>query len=117
MRSFWGLKISLSSCFVFWIFGSFAQNEPIAITSYKDKKVFYTDLGYNTSPFRIKYPFNENTHFFLALEHLERKEYDDAIKAFKKLKRENLLGTEKLILLENKLKKIGFSNDLKNLND
>ena len=63
MRSFWGLKISLSSCIVFWIFGSFAQNEPVAITSYKDKKVFYTDLGYNTSPFRINYPFNENADF------------------------------------------------------
>ena len=66
---------------------------------------------------KIKYPLNENTHFFLALEHLERKEYNAAIKAFKKLKRENVLGTEKLILLENKLKKIGFSNDLENLND
>ena len=66
---------------------------------------------------KIKYPLNENTHFFLALEHLERKEYTAAIKAFKKLKRENLLGTEKLILLENKLKKIGFSSDLENLDD
>ncbi len=66
---------------------------------------------------KIKYPLNENTHFFLALEHLERKEYKAAIKAYKKLKRENVLGTERLILLENKLKKIGFSNDLENLND
>ena len=66
---------------------------------------------------KIKYPLNENTHIFLALEHLERKEYKAAIKVFKKLKRENVLGTERLILLENKLKKIGFSNDLKNLND
>ena len=66
---------------------------------------------------KIKYPLNENTHFFLALEHLERKEYKAAIKAYKKLKRENVLGTEKLILLENKLQKIGFSNDLENLND
>ena len=66
---------------------------------------------------KIKYPLNENTHFFLALEHLERKEYNAAIKAFKKLKREKLLVTEKLILLENKLKKIGFSSDLENLND
>ena len=65
----------------------------------------------------IKYPLNENTHFFLALEHLERKEYKAAIKTYKKLKRENVLGTEKLILLENKLKKIGFSNDLENLDD
>ena len=66
---------------------------------------------------KVKYPLNENTHFFLALEHLERKEYKAAVKVFKKLKRENVLGTEKLILLENKLKKISFSNDLKILND
>ena len=66
---------------------------------------------------KIKYPLNENTYFFLALEHMERKEYEAAIKSYKKLKRENVLGTEKLILLENKLKKIGFSNDLENLND
>ena len=60
---------------------------------------------------KIKYPLNENTHFFLALEHLERKEYKAAIEAYKKLKRENVLGTEKLILLESKLKKIGFTDD------
>jgi len=60
---------------------------------------------------KIKYPLNENTRFFLILEHLERKEYKAAIKAYKKLKRQNVLGTEKLVLLENKLKKIGFSND------
>ena len=62
---------------------------------------------------KIKYPLNENTRFFLILEHLERKEYKAAIKAYKKLKRQNVLGTEKLVLLENKLKKIGFSNDKK----
>ena len=60
---------------------------------------------------KIKYPLNENTHFFLILEHLERKEYKAAIEAYKKLKKENVLGTEKLILLESKLKKIGFTND------
>ena len=36
---------------------------------------------------------------------------------FEKLKRENLLGTVKLVLLENKLKKIGFPSDIENLND
>jgi cytochrome c-type biogenesis protein CcmH/NrfG len=60
---------------------------------------------------KIKYPMNENTHFFLILEHLERKEYKAAIQVYKKLKRGNVLGTEKLILLENKFKKIGFSNN------
>ena len=62
---------------------------------------------------KIKYPLNENTHFFLILEHLERKEYKAAIEAYKNLKRENLLGTEKLILLESKLKKFKASNGKK----
>ena len=57
-----------------------------------------------------KYPSNENTYFFTALEHLERKEYQPAIKVYKKLKTQNILKTEKLILLENKLKMIGYSN-------
>ena len=57
-----------------------------------------------------KYPSNENTYFFIALEHLERKEYQPAIKVYKNLKAQNILKTEKLILLENKLKIIGYSN-------
>jgi cytochrome c-type biogenesis protein CcmH/NrfG len=57
-----------------------------------------------------KYPSNENTHFFLALEYLERKEFQGAIKIYEKLKSQNVLGKEKFILLENKLKKIGYSN-------
>ena len=57
-----------------------------------------------------KYPSNENTFFFTALEHLERKEYQPAIKVYKKLKTQNILKTEKLILLENKLKIIGYSH-------
>ena len=56
-----------------------------------------------------KFPLNANTRFFLALEHLERKEYQTAIKVYEKLKSQNVLGTEKLILLENKLKKVGYS--------
>ena len=56
-----------------------------------------------------KYPLNENTFFFIALEHLERKEYQSAIKVYKKLKTQNNLQTEKLILLENKLKNVGYS--------
>jgi len=59
---------------------------------------------------KIKYPLNEIILFFLALEHLERKEYQAAIKVYKKLKSQNVLETEKFILLENKLKKIGYSN-------
>ena len=57
-----------------------------------------------------KYPLDENTYFFLTLEHLERKKYHAAIKVYKRLKSQNVLGTEKLLLLENKLKKIGYSN-------
>ena len=57
-----------------------------------------------------KYPSNENTYFFIALEHLERKEYQPAIKVYKKLITRDILKTEKLILLEDKLKRIGYSN-------
>ena len=57
-----------------------------------------------------KHPLNEITQFFLALEHLERKEYQAAIKVYKKLQSQNFLESEKLILLENKLNKIGYSN-------
>ena len=57
-----------------------------------------------------KHPLNEITQFFLALEHLERKEYQAAIKVYKKLKSQNVLEREKFILIENKLKKIGYSN-------
>ena len=57
-----------------------------------------------------KYPLDKNTHFFIALEHLERKEYQSAIQVYKKLKDRNTLETEKLILLEKKLKNVGYSN-------
>ena len=59
---------------------------------------------------RNKYPLNENTHFFIALEHLERKKYQAAVEVYKKLQRQSILKIEKLILLENKLKNIGYSN-------
>ena len=57
-----------------------------------------------------KYPLNENTQFFIALEHLERKKYQAAVEVYKKLQRQSILKIEKLILLENKLKNIGYSN-------
>ena len=59
---------------------------------------------------RNKYPLNENTQFFIALEHLERKKYQAAVEVYKKLQRQSILKIEKLILLENKLKNIGYSN-------
>ena len=59
---------------------------------------------------RNKYPLNENTQFFTALEHLERKKYQAAIEVYKTLQSGNILEIEKLILLENKLKNIGYSN-------
>ena len=59
---------------------------------------------------RNKYPSNENTQFFIALEHLERKKYQAAVEVYKKLQRQSILKIEKLILLENKLKNIGYSN-------
>ena len=59
---------------------------------------------------RNKYPLNENTKFFEALEYLERKKYQAAIEVYKTLQNGNILEIEKLILLENKLKNIGYSN-------
>jgi len=61
MHLFWDWKIALSSLFLVSATNLSAQDSPSAIENFKDKKVFYTDLGYNTSPFRIKYPFNEDT--------------------------------------------------------
>ena len=65
---------------------------------------------------RIKneYPLNENIHFFTALEHIERKEYPSAINVYKKLKNNNTLKKEKLILLKNKLKKLDIQIEQKN---
>ena len=57
---------------------------------------------------------NENIHFFKALEHIERKEYPSAINVYKKLKINNTLKKEKLILLKNKLENLGIPLDQKN---
>ena len=48
--------------------------------------------------------------FFYSTRAPREKEYQPAIKVYKKLKAQNILKTEKLILLENKLKIIGYSN-------
>ena len=55
-----------------------------------------------------EYALNENIHFFTALEHIERKEYQSAISVYKKLKNKNTLKKEKLILLKNKLENLGL---------
>ena len=55
-----------------------------------------------------EYALNENIHFFTALEHIERKEYQSAMSVYKKLKNENTLKKEKLILLKNKLENLGI---------
>ena len=47
-----------------------------------------------------EYALNENLRFFIALEHIERKEYQSAISVYKKLKNKNTLKKEKLILLK-----------------
>ena len=51
---------------------------------------------------------NDNIHFFKALEHIERKEYQSAISVYKNLKNKNTLKKEKLILLKNKLENLGL---------
>ena len=59
MRLFWVWKITLSSLFFLSAVFASAQDATPAIENFKQKKVFYADLGYNTSPFRIKYPYND----------------------------------------------------------
>jgi hypothetical protein len=61
MRLFWDWKITLSSLFLISTINLSAQDGPSPIENFKDKKVFYTDLGFNASPFRIKYPYTEET--------------------------------------------------------
>ena len=61
-----------------------------------------------------EYALNENIHFFTALEHIERKEYPSAIDVYKKLKINDTLKKEKLILLKNKLENLGIPLDQKN---
>ena len=65
---------------------------------------------------RIKneYALNENIYFFIALEHIERKEYPSALNVYKKLKINNTLKKEKLILLKNKLENLSIPLDQKN---
>ncbi len=55
-----------------------------------------------------KYALNENIHFFTALEHIERKEYQSAISVYKKLNNKSTLKKEKLILLKNRLENLGL---------
>ena len=65
---------------------------------------------------RIKneYALNENIYFFIALEHIERKEYPSAINVYKKLENKNTLKKEKLFLLKNKLENLGIPLEQKN---
>jgi len=62
MRLFWDLKIILSSLLLTCSTFLFGQDQPSTIEDFKHKKVFYADIGYNTSPFNIVYPFNDQTN-------------------------------------------------------
>ena len=62
-----------------------------------------------------EYVLNENIHFFTALEHIERKEYQPAISVYKKLKNKNTLKKEKLILLKSKLENLGIPIEQKKI--
>ena len=61
-----------------------------------------------------EYALNENIHFFTALEHIERKEYQSAVNIYKKIKNKNTLKKEKLILLKNKLENLGIPIEQEN---
>ena len=62
MRLFWDLKKGLSSILILCATCVSAQDTPSSIEDFKDKKVLYADIGYNASPFTIRYPFNEQTN-------------------------------------------------------
>ncbi len=63
------------------------------------------------------YPESVDIYFFMALEHIERKNYFAAIEIWKKLKSQSGLNTERLKLLENKLKRVGYSDKEENSDD
>jgi len=58
MPSFWGWKIRLSSLLILLSFHLRAQQDSSAIEDFKNKKVFYLDMGYNNTPFSIDCPIN-----------------------------------------------------------
>ena len=62
-----------------------------------------------------EYALNENIHFFTALEHIERKEYQSAVNIYKKIKNKNILKKEKLILLKKKLENLGLPIEQKKI--
>lgn len=39
---------------------SFSQDDSLPYVRYKEKIVWYTDLGFSTAPFKVKYPFNDD---------------------------------------------------------
>ena len=43
---------------VFRVFFVFCQDKPLPYEDYRDKLVLYTDIGYNTAPFSVRYPFS-----------------------------------------------------------
>ncbi len=61
MHLFWDLRTFVSSVFILCALSTSAQDASSAIEDFKTKKVFYTDIGYNASPFNIVYPFGSDT--------------------------------------------------------
>ena len=45
-----------------WAFSSAAQQDSIPYSLYSKKLVFYSDLGFNTAPVKIKYPYTPDIH-------------------------------------------------------
>ena len=54
------LKNSLAAIIILMTHWASAQNDPAPYTLFKDKIVFYTDLGYTSAPFSIHYNFLES---------------------------------------------------------
>ena len=50
--------LTTSVVLVFRVFFVFCQDKPLPYEDYRDKLVLYTDIGYNTAPFSVRYPFS-----------------------------------------------------------
>ena len=60
MPSFWEWKIKFSSLLLLLSFQTSAQEESPVIEDFKNKKVLYLDMGYNSAPFTMNCPINGN---------------------------------------------------------
>tara|TARA_B110000046_G_scaffold107294_1_gene114695 strand:+ start:8796 stop:9788 length:993 start_codon:yes stop_codon:yes gene_type:complete len=61
MPSFWEWKIKISSALILLSLNARAQESVPSIEDFKNKKVFYLDVGYNSAPFKIDSPYGNES--------------------------------------------------------